>query len=260
MRIALANLRYPSSPAESVVDRPGGDCRAASARRADIICFPECYVPGYRGLGKCPPPPDAAFLERAWSDIAAAAGRANVAVVLGTERVTDAGLHASVLVINRDGTVAGFQDKVQIDPSEEGTYTPGRGPAGLSLGPAHLRRLHLPRRVALSGNGALGGASRRPRRLPPALSPARRGQLPAVHVRGPGQHVPREGRAVPGGGEHLLLRQRQLRRRRVADHVSRGRVPTARCRPTSPMARRGCSWPTSISSAATRLLALRCRT
>jgi predicted amidohydrolase len=27
--------------------------------------------------------------------------------------------------VNRDGTIAGFQDKVQIDPSEEGTYATG---------------------------------------------------------------------------------------------------------------------------------------
>jgi predicted amidohydrolase len=30
-------------------------------------------------------------------------------------------------VINRDGTIAGFQDKVQIDPSEERIYSPGSG-------------------------------------------------------------------------------------------------------------------------------------
>ena len=74
-----------------------------------------------------PPPPDAAFLERAWSAIAAAAAKASVAVVLGTERLVDSALLATALVINPDGTIAGFQDKVQIDPSEEGIYTPGSG-------------------------------------------------------------------------------------------------------------------------------------
>ena len=134
VRIGLANVRYPATPDESVaiVLRAIAD---ASAERVDVVCFPECYVPGYRGLGKCPPPPDAAFLERAWSDVAAAAGRANVAVVLGTERVTDRGLLASVLVINRDGTVAGFQDKMQVDPSEDGTYTPGEGRRVFQAGP-----------------------------------------------------------------------------------------------------------------------------
>lgn len=69
--------------------------------------------------------PDPAFLDRAWSVIAAAAARANVAVVLGTERVVESGLLIAVLVVDRDGTIAGFEDKVQLDPSEEGTYVSG---------------------------------------------------------------------------------------------------------------------------------------
>jgi predicted amidohydrolase len=125
-RIALANIRYPATPEESVILAEQAIAQA-SDERAGIICFPECFTPGYRGLGKIPPPPDAAFLERAWSAIAAAAAKASVAVVLGTERIVDNALLATALVINPDGTVAGFQDKVQIDPSEEGTYTPGSG-------------------------------------------------------------------------------------------------------------------------------------
>ena len=126
IRIALANLRYPSTPAESVslAEAAIGEAAKLGAR---ILCFPECYVPGYRGLGHAPPPPDAAFLDRAWSSLAAAAGRAGVTVVLGTERVTPQGVLASALVISERGEIVGFQDKVQIDPSEEGTYTPGHG-------------------------------------------------------------------------------------------------------------------------------------
>ena len=45
----------------------------ASDEGAGLICFPECFVPGYRGRGKAVPPPDAGFLERAWETIAAAA-------------------------------------------------------------------------------------------------------------------------------------------------------------------------------------------
>ena len=103
--------------------------------RADLICFPECFVPGYRGMGRIAPAPDPAFLERAWSVIASAAAKADVAVVLGTERVVDGALLITALVINRDGTIAGFQDKVQIDPSEEGTYTPGAGRRVFQAGP-----------------------------------------------------------------------------------------------------------------------------
>ncbi|MGI8962573.1 MAG: hypothetical protein ACR2IV_23010 [Bryobacteraceae bacterium] len=61
------------------------------------------------------------------SVIEAAAAKANLAVVLGTERLVDDRLVATALVINRDGTAAGFQDKVQLDPSEEGVYSFGTG-------------------------------------------------------------------------------------------------------------------------------------
>jgi len=125
-RIALANIRFPATPEESVVLAENAVGQAAD-EGAGMVCFPECYVPGYRGPGKAVPPPDAVFLDRAWSTIAAAAAEADIAVVLGTERVVDGGLLATALVINRDGTAAGFQDKVQIDPSEEGTYSSGSG-------------------------------------------------------------------------------------------------------------------------------------
>jgi predicted amidohydrolase len=123
-RIALANLQYPATPEESVALAEQAIAQA-STEGAGLICFPECFVPGYRGMGKVVPPPDPVFLERAWSGIASAAARANLAVILGTERVIDGAPRITALVVNRDGAVAGFQDKVQLDPSEDGTYSAG---------------------------------------------------------------------------------------------------------------------------------------
>ncbi len=125
-RIALANLPFPATPEESVTSAERAIAQAC-IERAGLICFPECFVPGYRGTGKSVPPPDPAFLQRAWSTIAAAASKASLGVVLGTERVVDGTLLATAVVIHRDGTVAGFQDKVQLDPSEEAIYSPGSG-------------------------------------------------------------------------------------------------------------------------------------
>jgi predicted amidohydrolase len=125
-RIALANLSFPPSPEESVALVEEA-IEQAGAEQARIICFPECYVPGYRAPSKNIPPPDVAFLESAWSRVASAAARANITVILGTERIVDGALLATALVIYADGTVAGFQDKVQIDPSEEGIYANGSG-------------------------------------------------------------------------------------------------------------------------------------
>jgi len=123
-RIALANIRFPGSAEESVALATAAVAEAAAAGAA-IVCFPECFIPGYRSAGRSMPPPDAAFLDRAWSAVAEAAATSRIAVVLGTERVVAGVLMASSIVIEADGSVAGFQDKVQIDPSEEGTYTPG---------------------------------------------------------------------------------------------------------------------------------------
>jgi predicted amidohydrolase len=135
LRIALANLRFPAHREESV-SLTVEAVRQAAAAGAHVVCFPECFVPGYRAPDRGVPPADAACLDRAWAAVAVAVGRANVAVVLGTERVVDGGLPvASALVVGADGMVSGFQDKVQIDTSEEGTYAPGAGRHVFRAGP-----------------------------------------------------------------------------------------------------------------------------
>jgi predicted amidohydrolase len=68
--------------------------------------------------------------------VAAAARAANVAVILGTERVTSHGLQITACVFKADGSVAGWQDKVQLDPSEEGSYSAfGNGRKVFTAGP-----------------------------------------------------------------------------------------------------------------------------
>jgi len=132
-RIALASVPYPQSP-EAAVSIAEETVARAAADGAGLVCFPECYIPGYR-VGKSVPPPDPAFLERAWSSIADAAARASVTVVLGTERVVDGAPRITALVLDPDGAVAGWQDKVQLDPSEEATYAAGHGRRVFHAGP-----------------------------------------------------------------------------------------------------------------------------
>lgn len=133
-RVALANIRFPATPAESVTLAEQAIAQAGKDH-AGLICFPECFVPGYRGMGKSIPPPDAAFLDHAWSTLAHAAAKANIAVILGTERVVENALIPTALVINPDGATAGFQDKVQLDPSEDGIYSAGSERRVFQIGP-----------------------------------------------------------------------------------------------------------------------------
>jgi predicted amidohydrolase len=133
-RIALANLRYPETPAVSVTLAEEAIAQAAQ-QSAGVVCFPECFVPGYRRPGKNVPAPDAAFLERAWRAVAAAAARAGVTVVLGTERIVDGKPMPTAMVLGPDGAVLGLQDKVQLDPSEDTIYVAGSGRRVFQAGP-----------------------------------------------------------------------------------------------------------------------------
>ena len=136
-RVALATLPYPTSPQDSVDQATRAIAEAARAG-AHVVAFPECVIPGYRARDKDVPPPDPAFLERAWEAVAQSARQAGIAVVLGTERAVEGQLLISALVVDRDGTRLGFQDKTQIDPSEEAIYTAaasGRHTFALEDGP-----------------------------------------------------------------------------------------------------------------------------
>ncbi len=133
-RIALANLAIPKNREESVGLALDGIAQAAS-EGAGIVCFPECFVPGYRWPGRTVLPPDQAFLEQAWSTIGTAAGRHSITAILGTERIVDGAPRITALVFNADGSSAGFQDKVQLDPSEDSFYTPGSGRRVFQAGP-----------------------------------------------------------------------------------------------------------------------------
>ena len=87
-RIALANLRFPSTPDESVALAQQAIQQAAQAQ-AHIVCLPECYTPGLRGVGQPVAPPDATFLDQAHDTIAQSAARSSITVILGTERLVD---------------------------------------------------------------------------------------------------------------------------------------------------------------------------
>lgn len=133
VRIALANLRYPSTFAESVELTLSGIAEAGRAGAA-IVCFPECFVPGYPLDSAAREAPTARALEEVFARAAEAAQAARTAVVLGTERVVGSARRLTALVLGPDGSTLGFQDKVQLDPSEDELYQPGEGRSVFRVG------------------------------------------------------------------------------------------------------------------------------
>lgn len=136
VRIALANIPYATSPEDSV-DRAEKAIAQAAKAGAAILCFPEAYIPGYRGETLIRPPADPAFLETAWARLEKATAKAAITVAIGTERPSSNGgkPRISMLVIRPDGTRAGWQDKVQLDPSEDSEFDPGTERQMFEAGP-----------------------------------------------------------------------------------------------------------------------------
>ena len=97
----------------------------ASAQGAEIVCFPEAYLPGLRGQDFAVLPWDQALQERALQAVAQWARAYTVATILGMERVTPAGRQIAACVIDAQGRIQGYQTKNQLDPTEDPFYVPG---------------------------------------------------------------------------------------------------------------------------------------
>ena len=125
LRIALAKIEIPDCPEDAVLGAERA-VHAAAEAGARIVCFPEAYVPGYPWpTPSARKPVSADFLQAALARIAQAARANHIGVLLGTERFVADRPRLTVAVVRPDGEIADFQDKVQLDPSEDAAYEPG---------------------------------------------------------------------------------------------------------------------------------------
>ena len=125
MIIALASPRVAAS-VEGGLEKVRQSLAEAAGRGARIVCFPEAYLPGLRGLDFEVPPFDPAQQERALRAVGQWARAYRIATILGMEWHTGAGRQIAAVVFGRDGEVRGVQTKNQLDPTEEPLYVPGR--------------------------------------------------------------------------------------------------------------------------------------
>src|SRR5712691_2393475 len=124
MIIGLASPRVASS-LDDGLDRIRALLSEASGQGAEIVCFPEAYLPGLRGQDFEVYPFDRTQQERALQAVAQWARMYAVAVILGMERLTEAGRQIAAFVIDAQGQIRGNQTKNQLAPAEDQFYVPG---------------------------------------------------------------------------------------------------------------------------------------
>jgi predicted amidohydrolase len=124
MIIALASPRIAST-LDDGLEKVKRLLAEASAQGAEIVCFPEAYLPGLRGQDFEVVPYDQAQQERVLQAVAQWAQAYKVATILGMEKLTEAGRQIAAFVFDDQGQIRGCQTKNQLDPTEEKFYVPG---------------------------------------------------------------------------------------------------------------------------------------
>ena len=106
MIVALASPRIAAT-LDDGLDRIKRLLSEASAQGAEIVCFPEAYLPGLRGQDFDVLPWDQTQQERTLQAVAQMARTYAVATILGMETLTDAGRQIAAAVIDTRGQLLG---------------------------------------------------------------------------------------------------------------------------------------------------------
>jgi predicted amidohydrolase len=126
MIIALASPSVASTLTEGL-DKIERFLSEASAQGAEIVCFPEAYLPGLRGQDFDVLLYDEAMQEQVLGAVSQWARTYQVATILGMEMLTEVGRQIVAMVFDAQGQTLGIQTKNQLDPSEDQFYVPGSG-------------------------------------------------------------------------------------------------------------------------------------
>ena len=124
MKIGLASPRIATS-IDDGLERVRRLMADAASRGAEIVCFPEAYLPGLRGLDFDVPPFEKSDEEHVFRTVGSWARELEIATILGIEHVAPGGSQIAAAVFDATGALLGVQTKTQLDPTEDGPYIAG---------------------------------------------------------------------------------------------------------------------------------------
>jgi predicted amidohydrolase len=124
MRIAIASPPFPKDIDEGLIWLEKL-VKQAAVEQAEIICFPESYLPGYPGMGYPAEDRTSERLSFALSKVSEIAYLYSIAIIIPMDWYDERGLLNLVHVISAKGENLGYQTKNQLDPSEDLIWIPG---------------------------------------------------------------------------------------------------------------------------------------
>jgi len=124
MKIALASPSYPASMDDALYQAEKL-LKVAAAGDAEIVCFPESYLPGYPGLGYDTRTTTPEMLQMALVAVCKMAAANSIAVIMPMDWHEGGNILNVAHVISAKGDLLGYQTKNQLDPSEDNKWTPG---------------------------------------------------------------------------------------------------------------------------------------
>jgi predicted amidohydrolase len=124
MKVALASPTFPKSIIDglAITERLVKD---ATAKQAEIICFPESFIPGYPLADIKVEKASAEELQEALNRVCEIAAANNIAIIMPMDWYEGDRFLNIAHVISAKGELLGYQTKNQLDPSEDTTWVPG---------------------------------------------------------------------------------------------------------------------------------------
>jgi len=124
MKIAIASPPLPKSIADALfwLEKL---TKEAAGQQAEIICFPETFIPGYPLEEYQPELSSPEKIRTALAHASTIAAENNIAVILPMDWYENGQAFNVAHVIAANGEALGYQAKTQLDPSEDERWSPG---------------------------------------------------------------------------------------------------------------------------------------
>lgn len=124
MKVAVASPPFPKSIDDGLTQLEKL-VKEAAKQQADIICFPESYLPGYPLEEFEVEPATPENMQAALDKAGKIAAENNIAIILPMDWYSPKGKLNLAHVISKTGEILGYQTKNQLDPSEDNIWIPG---------------------------------------------------------------------------------------------------------------------------------------